>query len=190
MNTKTESGVRILAESAILIAVGTVLAQLQLFRMPNGGSVTVVSMLPFILISFRHGSRWGLLAGFANSLLQMLLGGLYAPPAGTAAALAGAVMLDYILAFTLLGTAAWFAHLLGKEYTATNIAFGTFVVCAIRFLCSFVSGFLIWSSLSEQGFGAVTFSLGYNASYMVPETIITMVAMLALFKKAPSLFRL
>ena len=42
-------------------------------------------------------------------------------------------MLDYILAFTLLGTAAWFAHLLGKEYTATNIAFGTFVVCAIRF---------------------------------------------------------
>ena len=59
MNTKTESGVRILAESAILIAVGTVLAQLQLFRMPNGGSVTVVSMLPFILISFRHGSRWG-----------------------------------------------------------------------------------------------------------------------------------
>jgi len=187
MNTKT-SNVRILAECAILIAVGTVLAQLQLFRMPNGGSVTVVSMLPFILISFRHGNKWGLLSGFANSLLQMLLGGLYTPPAGTVTAFAGAVMLDYIIAFTMLGSAAWFAKWFGDEYSPRSILFGTFAVCFIRFLCSFVSGFLIWSSLTEQGFGAVTFSLVYNGSYMLPETIITVAAMLALYKKAPMIF--
>ncbi|HPF19296.1 MAG: energy-coupled thiamine transporter ThiT [Bacillota bacterium] len=184
-----DSKVRILAECAILIAVGTVLAQFKLFRMPNGGSVTAVSMLPFILISFRHGTNWGLLAGFANSLLQMLLGGVYAPPAGTATALVGAVLLDYILAFTLLGLADGFSHMLGEKKTWKNVTFGTFAVCFLRFLCSFVSGFLIWGSLTEDGFGAVTFSLIYNGSYMLPETIITVAVMAALYQKAPMLFR-
>ncbi len=184
-----DSKVRILAECAILVAVGTVLAQIQLFRMPNGGSVTAVSMLPFILISFRHGNNWGLLAGFANSLLQMLLGGVYAPPAGTATALVGAVLLDYILAFTLLGLADGFARMFNGKLSLRTVSFGTFAVCLIRFLCSFVSGFLIWGSLTQDGFGAVTFSLIYNGSYMLPETIITVAAMAALYKKAPMLFR-
>lgn len=183
-----DSKVRILTECAILVAVGTVLAQIQLFRMPNGGAVTAVSMLPFILISFRHGVRWGLLAGFANSLLQMLLGGLYAPPAGTVTAMAGAILLDYILAFTLLGLAEGFSAMLGAKRSLKSICFGTFAVCFIRFLCSFISGFLIWGSLVEDGFGAVTFSLIYNGSYMIPETLITVAAMAALYKKAPVLF--
>lgn len=183
----SDSKVRILAECAILIAIGTVLAQIQIFRMPNGGSVTAVSMLPFILISFRHGTRWGLLAGFANSLLQMLLGGLYAPPAGTATAMAGAILLDYVLAFTLLGLAEMFSRPFGEKRRLAGVVVGTFSVCFIRFICSFVSGFLIWGSLTEDGMGAVIFSLGYNASYMVPETALTVVAAFALFKKAPSL---
>lgn len=182
------SKVRILTECAILIAIGTVLAQIQIFRMPNGGSVTAVSMLPFILISFRHGTRWGLLAGFANSLLQMLLGGLYAPPAGTAAAMAGAILLDYVLAFTLLGLAELFSRPFGEKRRLMGVIAGTFAVCFIRFSCSFVSGFLIWGSLTEDGLGAVLFSLGYNASYMVPETAFTLIAAVALFKKTPALF--
>lgn len=182
------SKVRVLAECAILIAIGTVLAQIKIFTMPNAGSVTAVSMLPFIIISFRHGTRWGLLAGFANSLLQMLLGGLYAPPAGTFIALAGAVMLDYVLAFTLLGTAESFAKPFGEKNRLKGVAVGTSAVCFIRFICSFVSGFLIWGSLTTDGWGAVLFSLGYNASYMIPETIITVLAALALYKKAPTLF--
>lgn len=183
-----ESKVRILVECAILIAIGTVLAQIKIFRMPNGGAVTAVSMLPFILVSFRHGTRWGLLAGFANSLLQMLLGGFYAPPAGTLAAMAGSIFLDYILAFTLLGLASAFAKPFGTKNRLKGVAAGTFMVCFIRFICSFVSGFLIWGSLTTDGFSAVTFSLGYNASYMLPETVITVAAALALYKKAPAFF--
>lgn len=184
----SESKVRILVECAILIAIGTVLAQIKIFRMPNGGAVTAVSMLPFILVSFRHGMRWGLLAGFANSLLQMLLGGFYAPPAGTLTALAGSILLDYILAFTLLGLADAFAKPFGAKNRLKGIVTGTFIVCFIRFICSFVSGFLIWGSLTTDGFAAVTFSLGYNASYMVPETVITVAAAFALYKKAPAFF--
>ena len=107
MATKSYSRTRTLVECALMIAVGTVLAQIKIFEMPFGGSVTLVSMLPFILVSFRHGVKWGLATGFVNSLLQMLLG-FYAPPAGTVAAFVGVVLLDYVLAFTLLGLAVVF----------------------------------------------------------------------------------
>ena len=115
MATKSYSRTRTLVECALMIAVGTVLAQIKIFEMPFGGSVTLVSMLPFILVSFRHGVKWGLATGFVNSLLQMLLG-FYAPPAGTVAAFVGVVLLDYVLAFTLLGLAGVTA----KPIKATN----------------------------------------------------------------------
>ncbi len=72
--SKTYSKTRTLVECALMIALGTVLANIKIFEMPNGGSITLLSMLPFILISFRHGVKWGLFTGFVNSLLQMLLG--------------------------------------------------------------------------------------------------------------------
>ena len=77
--------------------------------MPNGGSITLLSMLPFILVSYRHGTKWGLFTGFVNSLLQMLLG-FYAPPAPGLLPLVGMILLDYVLAFTLLGLAGAIAN--------------------------------------------------------------------------------
>ena len=173
-----------------MIAVGTVLAQIKIFEMPFGGSVTLVSMLPFILVSFRHGVKWGLATGFVNSLLQMLLG-FYAPPAGTVAAFVGVVLLDYVLAFTLLGLAGVIAkpfknHLLG-------VAAGTAAVCIIRFLCSFLSGALLWGSYQEsyewaRGMSVWLYSFIYNGSYMLPELLITTVCAVILCKAAPKFF--
>ncbi len=77
--SKTYSKTRTLVECALMIALGTVLANIKIYSLPNGGSITLLSMLPFIMISFRHGVKWGLFTGFVNSLLQMLLG-FYAPP--------------------------------------------------------------------------------------------------------------
>ena len=182
------SRTRILVECALLLALGTVLAQIKLFRMPSGGSVTAASMVPFIMVSFRHGTKWGVITGIANCLLQILLGGLYTPPAGTFIALVGSIAFDYAIAYIALGFADMFAKPFGKEKRTAGILFGTFMVCLIRFLCGFISGFLIWASLAADGFGAVVYSLGYNASYLVPETAITMLVMFVLYKKAPSLF--
>ena len=71
--SKTYSKTRTLVECALMIALGTVLANIKIYSLPNGGSITLFSMLPFIMISFRHGVKWGLFTGFVNSLLQMLL---------------------------------------------------------------------------------------------------------------------
>lgn len=183
--SKTYSKTRILVECALMIALGTVLANIKIYELANGGSVTLFSMVPFILVSFRHGAKWGLFTGFVNSLLQMLLG-FYAPPAPGLLPLFGMIMLDYVLAFTLLGLACVFAKPFKNRLL--GVAVGSAVVCLIRFLCSFLSGVLIWGNLSD-GLPAWTYSLGYNASYMLPETVLTVVAVVLLHKAAPKLFQ-
>ena len=153
--SKSYSKTRVLVECALMVAIGTVLANIKIFTMPNGGSVTLLSMLPFVLVSFRHGVKWGLFTGLVNGCLQMLLG-FWAPPTPT------------------------FIYFLG-------VAVGTAIAGFLRFMCSFLSGVLVWGNLNE-GLSAWTYSLVYNASYMLPETLITVVGAVLLIKAAPHIF--
>lgn len=178
---------RTIVECALLIALGTILAQVKIFRMPSGGSITLLSMLPFIMISFRHGMKWGSVAAIANILLQMALGGIYTPPAGTIIALIGSIFLDYVLAYLVLAFAPAFSKIIKDK--AAGVAFGTAVVCFLRFICAFLSGFIVWGSLTEGLWAAVIYSLSYNAAYMIPESLLTVVASYFLCKKAPILFK-
>ncbi len=94
----------ILVECAMMIAMAVVLSLVTLYKFTQGGSVTLASMAPLVLVSYRHGVKWGLLAAFVYSLLQMILPpGFYPPPAKTFIAFVGVVLLDYIIAFTGLG---------------------------------------------------------------------------------------
>lgn len=183
--TRTFSKTRTLVECALMIAVGTILSMIKPFELPNGGSITLLSMLPFILVSFRHGVKWGLLTGLANSLLQMLLG-FYAPPAGTALAFFGMIMLDYVLAFSLLGTAVVFAKPFKNKLT--GVAVGTASVCVIRFLCSFFSGILIWSTYAPADMPVWLYSLTYNGSYMGIELVLTTIGAVVLYQAKPAIF--
>ncbi len=186
----TISKTRAMVECALLIAVATVLAQIKIFEMPYGGSITLFSMLPLVVISFRHGLRWGLLAGFVNSLLQMLMG-FYAPPAGTIGAVAGMVLLDYLLAFMVFGTAVLIAAPFKHKLLGVGVA--TAAVCFGRFLCSFLSGILLWSSYQSyyewaEGMPVWLYSLIYNGSYMLPELLLTTIGAIVLCKAMPSFF--
>ncbi len=188
--TQRKTNIHALVECALMIAIGTVLALIKIYELPYGGSVTLVSMLPFIIASFRWGTKWGLLTGFANALLQMLLG-FEAPPAGTVLAFIGVILLDYVLAFTLLGIAGAFANVTKKR--PFNIALGSVIVCVIRFLCSFLSGALLWGSYQSyyewaDGLSVWMYSLIYNGSYMLPETIITAVVATLIAFFYPKLF--
>ena len=46
--------VKRLTESSVMVALATVLSLLKLVEMPYGGSVTVASMLPVLIVSYRH----------------------------------------------------------------------------------------------------------------------------------------
>lgn len=169
MNTANKT--RILVEGAMMVALTTVLSMIQ-FPGPwiNGGSITAFAMVPVCLFAFKYDTKWGLLAGFATGLLQLLLGmnGLRGISLGT---VIGSIILDYLLAYGVLGFAGAFKRLIPN----TTIAFtaGSFFAAVLRFVCHFVSGFVLWYDLALEGFGAVTASFTYNIGYMGPEILIT-----------------
>jgi len=175
MNVKT---LRI-TEGAIMIALSVVLEIVCHWLnevmgiealLPFGGTITV-SMLPVIYYSYRHGVAWGLGVGFTHSLLQIVLGHLsYLPK--ELGALILCLLLDYLLAFTVLGIADLFAKPFGKNRLAGYCA-GAIVVCVIRFVLSFLSGVILWGSYAPEGMNVWLYSLIYNGSYMLPNTILT-----------------
>ncbi len=164
---------RILVECAMMIALATALSFVKIIELPQGGSVTCVSMAPLALISFRHGVKWGMLAAFVHSLLQMLIQ-FYPPPANTLIAFAGVILLDYVLAFTALGAAAFFGRPFKSRIAAAAV--GSAAGGFIRFICSFLSGILIWGSYAPEGTPVWLYSLTYNGSYMLPEIALTALA--------------
>lgn len=169
----------ILVECALMIAMSTVLSMLKIFELPTGGAITCASMVPLVLISYRHGLKWGITTAFAHSLLQMLIK-FNAPPANTFGAFLAVIALDYVLAFTVLGAASFF----GKPFKnrAVSVAVGSAAVTFLRFICSFLSGILIWSSYAPEGTPVWIYSLTYNASYMLPEMVITAVVAVILIR--------
>ncbi len=167
----------ILTECALMVALAVVLDLLPLPKWPNGGSVSV-AMIPIIFLSFRRGTKWGLATGLVFSVIQMLLG-WYAPPANTIGAVILCVLLDYVLAFTVIGTANAFAF---PKKNAIGYGVGAAVVCVLRFVCSFISGFVLWGSYADPGMPAWLYSLTYNAGYMLPNALISAVVLVLLTK--------
>lgn len=171
-----------LVECALLIAIGTVLSLFD-FKGPwaLGGGITVCSMLPLVMIAHRHGTKWGVLSALVYSVIQMLLGlnnVQYAPDALTAV---GIILLDYILAFTVIGFSACFNGVIRDR--RWSIVTGIVVTFFVRFVCHFLSGVLIWETMwpNELGWASAVWSLAYNGSYMLPEIIITSVVAFASF---------
>ena len=192
-----------LTESAMLIALAVVLelvGRMVIPPMPFGGQLTLVSMLPIVLISYRHGVRWGLVAGFGYSLVQMALG------AGTVTAafqpgyfgdermLVNALLmclLDYVLAYTLLGLGGCFRDKFTNK--GVSLMLGSLVALGGRYLAHILSGYILFagwaewfftqegfpawgaslvSSLSPEALGW-TYSIVYNGMFMIPEILLT-----------------
>jgi len=181
-NTKTV----ILVEGAMVIALATILSYLKIAEMPFGGSITF-EMLPLIVMGLRRGAKWGCFAGFVHGLLQMILGFSNVMYCATLLSQIGCVLLDYLLAFTVLGLAQVFAKPFGENKKAGYIV-GTIAVCILRFICSFLSGWLLWGSYAPEGMSPVYYSLVYNGAYMLPDTIIMAVVIAILAYTAPVVF--
>lgn len=161
----------ILTETAVMLALGCILGMLKIIDMPFGGSVTVFSMLPIIIISYRHGIRIGLIGGFATSLIQMITGLKTLTYATSAEALTAIIFLDYIMAFTVMGLGCVFKKSIKDR--GISLAFGAFTVCLLRYLCHVISGCTVWAGISIPTVDGLFASMAYNAAYMVPETAIT-----------------
>ena len=207
---------RRITESAMLLALAVVLelvSKMIIPPMPFGGQLTIVCMLPVVLISYRHGVKWGLVAGFAYSLLQMALGAGTVTAAfqpgyfGDGTMIGNALimcLLDYVLAYTLLGLGGMFRNKIKNSGVALGL--GSVVALSCRYAAHIGSGYILFSGWAEwfftqEGFPAwgaslvanlspdmlgFVYSLVYNGMYMVPEIILTAIAAV-LVARAPKI---
>ncbi len=162
----SNSNTRVLAEIAIGVALATVLSTIKIFSMPYGGSVTLGSMVPILLIAFRRDVKVGVTAGVIYGLVQMMLDGWFYSPVG--------MLLDYPLAFGVLGIAALF-----KKQPIIGVVVGL----AGRFMCHFISGVVFFGMYAPEGMSPVLYSAIYNGGYIGAELVISAVLIYMLVQR-------
>ena len=192
-----------LTESAMLIAVAIVLeliSKMFIPGLPFGGQITLASMLPVVLISYRHGMKWGFVSSAAYALIEMALGADNVTAAfqpgyfGDEILIVNAFimcLLDYAVAFTVLGLGGMFRDKIKNPGAA--LACGSLVALSARYLSHIASGYILFSGWAEwfftqEGFPAwgaslvesvnpqllgLLYSIVYNGLNMIPEMILT-----------------
>lgn len=168
-----QSKIRKMAECSMLVALATVLSVLKLVEMPYGGSITLASMLPIVVMSYRHGCGWGLISGLLYGVIQQLLGLNSLSYFTTWYSILAVMLLDYVLAFTVLGFAGVFRKKVATQSHAMIL--GALLASLLRYILHTVAGCTVWAGLSIPTEAALLYSIGYNATYMLPETIILLV---------------
>jgi thiamine transporter len=149
---------RILAEIAIFVALATALSFIIIFQLPEGGAITLGSMLPILWLALRRGPKIGLFAGVVYGLVQLaVMPQIYFLPQ---------VLLDYPLAFGCLGLAGFFQ----KRWALVGVV----VAITGRFIMHLVSGALYFASFAPAGMNPWVYSALYNGSYLLPELVISL----------------
>jgi len=162
----SDSTSHVLAEIAIFVALATALSFIIIFQLPQGGSITLASMVPIIWLALRRGPKIGLTAGFVYGLVQLVvMPQIYFLPQ---------VLLDYPLAFGCLGLAGFFQ----KRW----ILAGVVVAIVGRFVMHLISGALFFASYAPVGINPWVYSGIYNGSYLLPELIISLFVIFLLQK--------
>ena len=153
---ETRFDTKVLAEVSVMVALSLVLNFIKVYQLPQGGSITLGSMVPVLLISFRRGPKVGVFSGVVFGMAQMLLDGWFYSPVG--------MILDYPLAFGALGLAGIFRK---------TPLIGVVVSLATRFLSHFISGVVFFGMYAPEGMSPIVYSAVYNGSYMLPEMVIS-----------------
>ena len=165
---------RALCEGAIMVALATALSYLKLLELPQGGSVCI-GMLPIFLYCARWGCKESFLASFAYGLLQLIFDGAYAWGPTS-------MLLDYVLAFGVLGVACLFRKQKGGVFV------GTVVGCVCRFIVHFISGVTIYRIYEPTEVFNTTFtnpylySAVYNGSYVFIDMVLCLVITALLYR--------
>ncbi len=177
-NTKTLK----LVEGAIMVALAVVLSFIKFKFLPYGGSITLVSMLPIMVYSIRHGLSWGMLVSVVYALIQMFIDlGEVSSWGLSATMFVGCLAFDYIIAFSVLGLAGMF-----RNKGVGGAVSGMVVAMLLRYISHIISGVVIfksagaiWEGLNIEN--SLLYSMAYNATYMLPEIVFSIIVVIVLF---------
>lgn len=164
---KKNWSVKMLVEGGLCIALSFILGYIKLFSMPQGGSVTAGEMIPIIIFALRHGSLPGIVVGAVYGFIQLLFGGSVYHPIQA--------LLDYPVAFGVLGLAGIFSSQFEKTKSIKPVFYGTFLGIALRMFAHTLTGAIFFASYAPEGQNPWMYSIIYNASYLAVEFVITVI---------------
>ena len=164
-NNKPGFDSKSISYAAVCIAMSFALSYLRIVKMPQGGSITIASLLPLMLYSFMFGTKKGIFAGSIFGLLQAIQDPYIIHPAQ--------FVLDYPAAFACIGLTGIFANFKPLEkLPQIQFLLGGIVAGLGRFIMHFISGTFAFGTWAPEGQPAWIYSLGYQAGYVLPDIAI------------------
>ena len=172
MKNNIKKKILFMTECAIMVALAVLCSFIKVWEMPQGGSVSL-TMVPLFVIAYRRGAVAGIVTGAIYGVISMLFAGVIYHPMS--------ILLDYVLAFALVGISGFFRK------STLGIILGTTSGVAGRFISSLVSGAVLFAEYAPEGQNPWVYSLIYQATYLIPELIISILILLIIYNKANKL---
>ena len=160
---KGKLSIKQITVSGLCLALAFVLSHFKFAKLPMGGSITLFSMFCVTYIGYIYGPRVSIASGIAYGLLQLIEDPyIVSIPQ---------LFCDYILAFGALGLGGLFYEKkqgMIKGYIAGVIG---------RYFFAILSGVVFFAYYAPEGTSPLVYSITYNATYIVPEFILTIIVL-------------
>lgn len=170
---------RCISLAGITVALSFALSYIKFFEMPQGGSITLVSLLPVMLFAYVYGPKKGLLVGFIYGMLQAIQDAYIIHPAQ--------FLLDYPIAFAMVGFAGVFSKIKALDkLPQVKFALGAILAGALRFFAHVLSGVFAFGAYAmdagQSNFWA--YSLAYNSFVFVDVAFVVIAGIILFSSKA------
>lgn len=185
--SKTLFLVEVALFSALAYVFDLLANMIELKIWPQGGSISI-AMVPVFLVAFRWGIKGGMLSGLLLGGLQVITGQAYIahPVQG---------LLDYFIAFIVLGLAGVFMKKIqqaisehSKRKVTTYVILGTLLGSGLRYACHVIAGIIFFGEYAPKGTPVSIYSLVYNGTYMLPAFVLSAIFVSLLINTAPRYF--
>lgn len=166
---------RCIALAGITVAMSFGLSYIKLFEMPQGGSITLCSLLPIMIFSYVYGPKKGVFVCFIYGVLQAIQDPWIIHPAQ--------FLLDYPVAFATIGLSGIFANSF-KNLPQVGFLLGGIVASAARFISHVLSGVFAFASTYAGDVDSWLYSLGYNSFVFIDIAIVLVIGAIVFSSKA------
>lgn len=158
---------RMLTKAAICVALAYLLGLIRLFRMPMGGSIKLVSMLPLVLFAYAFGPLEGILIGCVTGLLHLIVDPYVIHPIQ--------LLVDYPMAYAAVALCCLAKKLpIGEKW---RLSLACLLGYLGRFAMAVLSGVVFFAEYAGDQ-GVLAYSMIYNLSYLGPEAALCIVVCL------------
>ena len=144
----TKFNAKIIVTIGMFSAISYILSMIEFIKYPQGGGISLFSMLPTMLLSVLCGNTIGITGGLVYGLLKLLNDAYIIHPAQ--------FLLDYILPTKLLGVAGTF----GKE-NKLKVILGCLFALVLSVSMNVISGCVFFGDYAPEGMNVFIYSFLY-----------------------------